>query len=64
VGEPDRAHRGRDSRGGPHRNYPRHLFGVSPGTAGFASALLVAKVLLRWLEDAAEHDDEAFGFLR
>lgn len=49
---------------GPHRNYPRHLFGVSPGTAGFASALLVAKVLLRWLEDAAEHDDEAFGFLR
>lgn len=49
---------------GPHRNYPRHLFGVSPGTAGFNMAFLVAKMLLRWHEDLAEKDDEAFGFLR
>ena len=49
---------------GSHRNYPRHLFGVSPGAAGLGTAFLVAKTLLRQYEGAPEKGDEALGFLR
>ena len=49
---------------GSHRNYPRHLFGVSPGAAGLGTAFLVAKTLLRQYEGVPEKGDEALGFLR
>jgi glycine/D-amino acid oxidase-like deaminating enzyme len=48
---------------GPHRNYPRHLFGWATNHDA-AHAFLASRILLRHYQGAATRDDEFFAFTR
>lgn len=49
---------------GPHRNFPRHLFGLGFGHHGPAASWLAARVLLRAYVGQPSKGDELFGFAR
>jgi glycine/D-amino acid oxidase-like deaminating enzyme len=47
---------------GPHRNYPRHLFGL--GGDSLSGAFLAARVLARAADGEPDRNDEVFGWTR
>jgi glycine/D-amino acid oxidase-like deaminating enzyme len=49
---------------GPHRNYPRHLFGLGGSGDSLAGAFLAARVLARAARDEVDKADEVFGWTR
>jgi glycine/D-amino acid oxidase-like deaminating enzyme len=49
---------------GPHRNYPRHLFGLGSSGDSLAGAFLAARVLARAARDEVDKADEVFGWTR
>jgi glycine/D-amino acid oxidase-like deaminating enzyme len=50
--------------GGPHRNFPRHLFAMGAGRHGAGFAWLAARILLRQHQGEPARGDELFGFTR
>lgn len=49
---------------GPHRNFPRHLFGFVDVTRSVTGAYLASRILLRHYLGEPEAADEVFGFAR
>jgi glycine/D-amino acid oxidase-like deaminating enzyme len=49
---------------GPHRNYPRHLFGLGRAGDSLAGAFLAARVLARAASGDVDKADEVFGWTR
>lgn len=49
---------------GPHRNYPRHLFGLGGGGDSITGAFVAARVLTRAARGETEKGDEVFGWTR
>ena len=49
---------------GPHRNFPRHLFAITPARHGAGLAWAAARILLRHYQEDGSRADEAFGFGR
>jgi glycine/D-amino acid oxidase-like deaminating enzyme len=49
---------------GPHRNYPRHLFGLGSAGDSLAGAFLAARVLARAAGGDVDKTDEVFGWTR
>lgn len=49
---------------GPHRHYRRHLFALGAGRSDGASALLAARILVRYCTGTADKHDTLFGFGR
>ena len=47
---------------GPHRNYPRHLFGL--GGNSLSGAFLAARVLARAASGEPDQHDDVFGWTR
>jgi glycine/D-amino acid oxidase-like deaminating enzyme len=49
---------------GPHRNYPRHLFGLGSGGDSITGAFVAARLLTRALRGEADKADDVFGWGR
>lgn len=49
---------------GAHRNFPRHLFAISPERHGAGLAWTAARLLVRRFQDETARGDDAFGFSR
>ena len=49
---------------GPHRNYPRHLFGLGGGGDSITGAFVAARLLTRAVRGETEKGDEVFGWTR
>jgi glycine/D-amino acid oxidase-like deaminating enzyme len=49
---------------GPHRNYPRHLFAITPGRHGAGVSWAAARLLLRHYQEEGTRADGAFAFSR
>jgi glycine/D-amino acid oxidase-like deaminating enzyme len=49
---------------GPHRNYPRHLFGLGGGGDSITGAFVAARILARAVRGASDKSDDVFGWTR
>jgi glycine/D-amino acid oxidase-like deaminating enzyme len=49
---------------GPHRNFPRHLFALTPARHGAGLSWAAARLLLRLYQQEGNRGDDAFAFPR
>ena len=49
---------------GPHRNFPRHLFGLGGSGDSVTGAFLAARILIRHLQGTADKSDDVFSWTR